>query len=357
MAFCLKRKETSLSSSVQQRLYVGANAMRHIDDFAETVTSVCYRAYDDLPKTGKPSRGCEWTLLSAVLLQDVNQATLQIVSFATGTKSIPTGLACRLGNQVIDNHAEVLARRCFLRFAYSELLKLACGEDSSVFETTGSSVFECRLKPGLRIHFFSSHTPCGDASIFPKNGDVLSVAALEDTENDATASKRPRLDPEDIYRTGAKCVPGTAQDKKLPGADYHQLGVARTKPGRGATSLSMSCSDKMAKWHSCGLEGALLSHFLAGEEPLRLSSFQTMSHPLSFTTARKCFAILALKLLKTTLILLCHVLQVLCGGWDQTRQFMLESMATSKELLARTSANQWLGCQFVEENCLGCSTS
>ncbi|XP_050051044.1 tRNA-specific adenosine deaminase 1 isoform X1 [Dermacentor andersoni] len=281
MAFCLKRKETSLSSSVQQRLYVGANAMRHIDDFAETVTSVCYRAYDDLPKTGKPSRGCEWTLLSAVLLQDVNQATLQIVSFATGTKSIPTGLACRLGNQVIDNHAEVLARRCFLRFAYSELLKLACGEDSSVFETTGSSVFECRLKPGLRIHFFSSHTPCGDASIFPKNGDVLSVAALEDTENDATASKRPRLDPEDIYRTGAKCVPGTAQDKKLPGADYHQLGVARTKPGRGATSLSMSCSDKMAKWHSCGLEGALLSHFLAGEEPLRLSSVIVAGCPYS----------------------------------------------------------------------------
>ncbi|XP_075557763.1 adenosine deaminase, tRNA-specific 1 isoform X3 [Dermacentor variabilis] len=208
-------------------------------------------------------------------------STLQIVSFATGTKSIPTGLACRLGNQVIDNHAEVLARRCFLRFAYSELLKLACGEDSSVFETTGSSVFECRLKPGLRIHFFASHTPCGDASIFSKNGDVLSVAAAEDMENDATASKRPRLDPEDIYRTGAKCVPGTAQDKKLPGADYHQLGVARTKPGRGATSLSMSCSDKMAKWHSCGLEGALLSHFLAGEEPLRLSSVIVAGCPYS----------------------------------------------------------------------------
>ncbi|XP_075557772.1 adenosine deaminase, tRNA-specific 1 isoform X4 [Dermacentor variabilis] len=245
MAFCLKRKETSLSSSVQQRLYVGANAMPHIDDFAETVTSVCYRAYDDLPKTGKPSRGCEWTLLSAVLLQDVNQATLQIVSFATGTKSIPTGLACRLGNQVIDNHAEVLARRCFLRFAYSELLKLACGEDSSVFETTGSSVFECRLKPGLRIHFFASHTPCGDASIFSKNGDVLSVAAAEDMENDATASKRPRLDPEDIYRTGAKCVPGTAQDKKLPGADYHQLVSDDVPPIEFHYSTKMFCHSRL----------------------------------------------------------------------------------------------------------------
>ncbi|XP_049516861.1 tRNA-specific adenosine deaminase 1-like isoform X2 [Dermacentor silvarum] len=238
--------------------------MAHIDDFAETVASICYLRYDDLPKTGKPSRDCEWTLLSAVLLQDVNQATLQIVSFATGTKSIPTGLACRLGNQVIDNHAEVLARRCFLRFVYSELLKLARGEDSSVFETTSSSVFECQLKPGLRIHLFSSHTPCGDASIFPKNGDVSSVAAVEDTENGATASKRPRFDPEDIYRTGAKCVPGTAQDKKLPGADYHQLGVARTKPGRGATSLSMSC-----------------------KEPLRLSSVIVAGCPYSEDAMRR----------------------------------------------------------------------
>nr|XP_037291912.1 tRNA-specific adenosine deaminase 1-like isoform X3 [Rhipicephalus microplus] len=212
--------------------------------------------------------------------------TLQIVSFATGTKSIPTEHASKLGSQIIDSHAEVLARRCFLRFVYSELLKLARGEDSSVFETTDSSVFECRLKPGLKIHLFSSHTPCGDASIFPKSGDESSADTVENVEYGETASKRPRLDP-DIYRTGAKCVPGVAQDKKLPGADYHQLGVTRTKPGRGDKSLSMSCSDKMAKWRCCGLEGALLSHFMASNKPLRLSSVIVAGCPYSEDAMRR----------------------------------------------------------------------
>uniref|UniRef100_A0A1E1XFF9 tRNA-specific adenosine deaminase 1 n=1 Tax=Amblyomma aureolatum TaxID=187763 RepID=A0A1E1XFF9_9ACAR len=263
--------------------------MSKSNDFAEKVSALCYIVYDGLPKTGKPSRDCEWTLLSAILLEDVNKDTLQVVSIATGTKSIPTGSACKLGNQVVDNHAEVLARRCFLRFAYLELLKLALGEDSSVFVPTGSSVFEYHLRPGLRLHLFSSHTPCGDASIFPKNDALPLVTAAEDIENGATAAKRPRLhlDSGDIYRTGAKCVPGVAQDEKQPGAGYHQLGVARSKPGRGAISLSMSCSDKIAKWRYCGLEGALLSHFLRGKEPLRLSSVVVAGCPYNESAMRR----------------------------------------------------------------------
>uniref|UniRef100_G3MTN3 tRNA-specific adenosine deaminase 1 n=1 Tax=Amblyomma maculatum TaxID=34609 RepID=G3MTN3_AMBMU len=259
------------------------------NDFAERVASLCYLIYDGLPKTGKPSRDCEWTLLSAVLLQDVNKDTLQVVSIATGTKSIPTGSACKLGNQVIDNHAEVLARRCFLRFAYSEFLALALGKESTVFVPTGSSVFEYQLRPGLKLHLFSSHTPCGDASIFPKNDDVPLETTTEDIENGSIAAKRPRLDLEsgDIYRTGAKCVPGVAQDKKQPGAGYHQLCVARSKPGRGAVSLSMSCSDKMAKWQSCGFEGALLSHFLKGKEPLHLSSVIVAGCPYNESAMRR----------------------------------------------------------------------
>ena len=75
----------------------------------------------------------------------------------------------------------------------------------------------------------------------------------------------------DIYRTGAKCVPGGAQDLLGEGAEYHRVGVLRTKPGRGERTLSMSCSDKMAKWNVVGCQGALLSHFI--KEPVY---FQTV---------------------------------------------------------------------------------
>ena len=77
---------------------------------------------------------------------------------------------------------------------------------------------------------------------------------------------------EDWFRTGAK--PVNPEDiekdgKDGVGVDFHIRGIGRTKTGRGPPSMSMSCSDKLAKWIAVGIQGGLLSNVF---DPIYISS-------------------------------------------------------------------------------------
>lgn len=220
-------------------------------DFADEISNICLEKYESLNKNGKPTDN-EWTVLSGILCQDKN-GTLTLLSLATGTKclgknevlnTLPNERGCRLS----DSHAEVLARRAFLRVLYKEIGLVFDGMNSNILFANDHGKFE--LHEGVSFHFYSTQTPCGDCSIFPKNRDNNQPSPSKISKiihnNQDPASELNEFD--DTFRTGAKCVEtAERQDPKLPGINYHVIGPLRTKPGRGDPTMSLSCSDKIAK--------------------------------------------------------------------------------------------------------------
>merc|ERR550519_1162431 len=141
-------------------------------------------------------------------------------------------------------------------------MELSRGNDHRIFVRDENGGLEVRND--VSFHMFTSHPPCGDASIFPIEnvedhtdsiGKLVSVSESED-DNDEPAKKKLKID---VNRTGAKCVENGQQDKKGEGVEYHTVGEIRTKPGRGDRTLSLSCSDKLLKWNLVGFQGALCS--------------------------------------------------------------------------------------------------
>jgi tRNA-specific adenosine deaminase 1 len=193
------------------------------------------------------------------------------------------------GSLVHDSHAEVLAKRAFVIYILNHLEQsIPNSVDDNT--TNAKSIFEYLdnsgqfiLKEGIKFHFYSSHPPCGDATIAPKQFVDVSTSNDEDPDSLHLENKRIKLEHdnvEDIHRTGAKCIKQSIIKDPLKTTDsrkdYHVFGAVRRKPGRGDPTESLSCSDKMAKWNIVGLQGSLLSSLLSNG-PLLWSSLVVSS--------------------------------------------------------------------------------
>ncbi|XP_065338131.1 tRNA-specific adenosine deaminase 1-like isoform X1 [Cloeon dipterum] len=240
------------------------------EELADKIATVSIQHYLSLPgKSGKPTNPSEWTLMSSIVLETGNK-DLKVVSLGTGSKCLGKNELSKDGGLVADSHAEVLARRALLLYLYGQIHLLQNQLESDVFSKVENG--KAFLKSDVRFHFFTSHTPCGDASIIPKDEPPCKVARLSEHA--------------DVHRTGAKCVPGARQDPKLAGCEYHVVQVVRTKPGRGDPTASLSCSDKLAKWSAVGVQGALLSLLL--DRPVFLASIVLPSNcPYSEASLRR----------------------------------------------------------------------
>eukprot|EP00798_Chlamydomonas_sp_ICE-L_P022258 gene22258-29328_t len=102
-------------------------------------------------------------------------------------------------------------------------------------------------------------------------------------ENTQPPGQAPTLEAnrgaEDDFRLGGIVLPGATDVEGV-----QELGALRRKPGKGDPTLSLSCSDKIARWACLGIQGSLLGALLA--HPIYISSVVVSAAPDVFAAGQ-----------------------------------------------------------------------
>ena len=162
--------------------------------------------------------------------------TLSLVALGTGTKCIRGYHLNQHGDAVNDCHAEVVARRAFVKYLYMQLRQCVEGRES-IFTKAPTSK-KCMLRGDVSFHFYISTAPCGDARTF---GTV------------------PDAHPNRASRGLARVKLEAGEGSVLPPKDLLDWDCLTKRKQRLCT---MSCSDKLARWNVLGVQGSLLSIYI-----------------------------------------------------------------------------------------------
>eukprot|EP01138_Halocafeteria_seosinensis_P003955 gb/GECG01004044.1/.p1 GENE.gb/GECG01004044.1/~~gb/GECG01004044.1/.p1 ORF type:complete len:502 (+),score=55.66 gb/GECG01004044.1/:1-1506(+) len=245
----------------------------------------------------KKQKPHEWTVAAAFVAEDTATRKRAVLAAGFGTKC-PGKEHYDTGGCVLhDCHAETLARRAlifyFLQEIYSDIrhgnelkwLERCANSDSMTLPAPSSSasdqclkVPQYRLRETTTLTLLLSELPCGDAAIVPDSVEKHKEPEQEGEHRakrqkvEATSNGNGRSVGGVYHRaTGAKPLDTSSsnENEQVPG--YVRLKPGRTDLPDRLKSESISCTDKLTRWHFIGFQGALLATLLS--EPIRVSSY------------------------------------------------------------------------------------
>ncbi|XP_051785295.1 double-stranded RNA-specific editase B2 [Erpetoichthys calabaricus] len=237
------------------RIYSRSKCCHLPQEFADSVFQLVTQKFQELANRCSSLYSRHKVLAGIIMTRGLDIRQAQVVALSTGTKCINGEYISDQGLVVNDCHAEVVARRAFVRFLYSqlELLLSKQGEDweQSIFIKRKEGGY--RLRENIQFHMYMSSSPCGDARI---NSPYEITANLHSNKH-IVKKFHSHL------RTKIESGEGT-----LP---VRSRSLFQTWDGvlQGEQLITMSCTDKIARWNVLGIQGSLISHFT---EPIYLDS-------------------------------------------------------------------------------------
>ncbi|XP_053623210.1 double-stranded RNA-specific editase 1 isoform X2 [Plodia interpunctella] len=234
-------------------------------NLADCIAKLVNEKFNDLMK-GDLVHSKRKVLAGIVLTTNNSPDNAKVIAVTTGTKCVSGEHMSVRGRALNDCHAEVAARRCLQRYLYSQLMMYASAADprvsipeSDVEPLPGGGY---QLKPERQLHLYVSTAPCGDGRIFSPH-----------EKYEPEPDRHPNRLARGQLRTKIESGEGTIPVKNCNNIVQTWDGVMQ-----GERLLTMSCSDKVARWMVSGAQGALLSTLM---KPVYLNSLVlgSLLHP------------------------------------------------------------------------------